>query len=120
MHEVKLSTFIFTLIFSIAYYFYLWRKTVKEEFDIYDVLMLSMLGTVPGVFVYFPKYSYLIAETIGVEYPFVVMFGILFMVLFIMLIRVISIIHKISNDNIMLIQKIALIDFDLKNCKKNY
>ena len=59
------------------------RKTMQGKFDLYDFLMLSMVAIIPAGFTLFPTLAYLVSHLTGVVFPFVVMFGALFLVVFV-------------------------------------
>lgn len=116
MHVISKNTYFFTTIFSIIYFLYLLKKTSENKFDFYDLIMLSMVGVIPSFFIFFQHTSILFADLLGVAFPFVVMFGLLFIALFLIIIRVMSVIHQLKLDNILLIQEVGLINSELKRC----
>ena len=109
MHTITLQTLITVAIFAFGYMFFMIRKTARRQLDIYDLIMLSTVAIVPGVFVAFPKVAYWIAKIAGVEFPFVVMFGILFAFLFFFVHRLTVKLHRLESDNRLLIQEISLL-----------
>ncbi len=115
MHTITLQTLIFVAIFASGYMVFMVRKTAHQQLDIYDLIMLSAVAIVPGVFVVFPRTAYWISEIAGVEFPFVVMFGILFAVIFVFVHRLTVKLHHLESDNRLLIQEISLLKQSLEH-----
>jgi len=109
MHTITIQTLTSVAIFAFGYMFFMFRKTARQELDLYDLVMLSAVAIVPGIFVAFPKVGYWIAGIVGVEFPFVVMFGLLFAILFIFVHRLTVKMHNLESDNLLLIQEISLL-----------
>ena len=109
MNTVAIKTVIFITIFANGYLFFIIRKTARRQLDIYDLVMLSTVAIIPIVFVAFPRFSYLLADVAGVGFPFVVMFGMLFAILFTFIHRLTVKIHCLELDSRMLIQELSLL-----------
>ena len=75
----------------------------------YDLVMLSTVAIVPGIFVAFPTIAFWLSNIAGVRFPFVVMFGILFTFLFVFVHRLTIKLHILEVDNRLLIQEISLL-----------
>ncbi|MEQ8969653.1 MAG: DUF2304 domain-containing protein [Coleofasciculus sp. C1-SOL-03] len=103
------QTIIFVSIFIIGYLFILIKKTIKNTIDLYDLLLLSSLAIFPGLFVFAPRFVENLAHLIGVEFPFVILFGSLFVCVFIYLYRLIIKVNKQDKLNLLLIQEISLL-----------
>ena len=99
----------FVAIFAFGYLLFTIRKTARQQLDIYDLVMLSAVAIVPGIFVAFPEIAYWFATIVGVEFPFVVMFGLLFAILFIFVHRLTVKLHRLESDNRLLIQETSLL-----------
>ena len=70
--------------------------------------MLSTVAIFPLAAVVFPEIAIELAELAGVGFPFVVMFGVLFAILFIFIHRLTVKIHSLESDNRLLIQELSL------------
>lgn len=100
--------------FALIYMVVLLRKTLQGRFDLYDFLMLSMVAIIPAGFALFPKLAYLISHLTGVVFPFVVMFGALFLVVFAFMHNITARLHKLERQNWALIQEQSLLTLELK------
>ncbi|GLR88766.1 DUF2304 domain-containing protein [Bradyrhizobium iriomotense] len=103
--------------FAFIYMLALLRKTLKGKFDLYDFLMLSMVAILPAGFALFPSLAYLISHLTGVVFPFVVMFGALFLVVFVFMHNMTERLHKLEQQNWSLIQEQSLLALELKRQK---
>jgi hypothetical protein len=121
MYTIAIKTVMLIAIFAIGYMFFIVRKTARRQLDIYDLVMLSMVAIIPFVFVLFPQFAYWLSNIAGVEFPFVVMFGMLFAILFIFIHRLTVKIHRLELDSRMLIQELSLLrqTFDSIDDNKN-
>ena len=109
MHTITIKTVTLISFFAIGYMFFISRKAARRELDIYDLVMLSAVAIVPVICVAFPQVSSWLAKIAGVEFPFVVMFGMLFAVLFIFIHRLTVKIHRLESDSRLLIQELSLL-----------
>ena len=109
MHAISANTILVVVAFAALYMVFTIRKTAHQQLDLYDFAMLSMVALVPGAFVVFPRFAYWLAAVAGVEFPFVVMFGTLFAVLFVFVHRLTVRIHRLESDNRLLIQELGLL-----------
>jgi len=109
MPTTSLHTLIFVATFACWYLFFTARKTARQQLDLYDLVMLSMVAVIPALFVFFPDLAYNLANIAGVGFPFVIMFGALFAVLFIFVHRLTVKLHRLENDNRLLIQEVSLL-----------
>jgi hypothetical protein len=100
--------------FALIYMLMLLRKTLQGKFDLYDFLMLSMVAILPAAFALFPRFAYLISHLTGVVFPFVVMFGALFLVIFVFMHKVTERLHRLERQNWALIQEQSLLALELR------
>lgn len=100
--------------FAFIYMLVLLRKTLQGKFDLYDFLMLSMVAILPASFALFPRLANLISHLTGVVFPFVVMFGALFLVVFVFMHNITERLHKLERQNWDLIQEHGLLALELK------
>jgi hypothetical protein len=96
-------------VFALWYLLHTIRKTGRQQLDLYDLAMLSMVAIVPSAFTFFPSLAYWLASIVGVAFPFVVMFGVLFAVLFLFVHRLTVKLHLLERDNRLLIQELSLL-----------
>lgn len=113
MHTINANTLIAIGLFALAYLAFIARKTARQQLDLYDFAMLSTVAVVPAAFVFWPGLAYWLAETAGVAFPFVVMFGALFLILFLFVYRMTAKIHRLERDNLLLIQEVSLLRMEL-------
>ena len=109
MYNISLQTIIVVAVFALGYLLFTIRKTARQQLDIYDLFMLSTVAIVPSIFVAFPRIAHWLANIAGVEFPFVLMFGMLFAILFIFVHRLTIKLHLLELDNRLLIQEISLL-----------
>lgn len=109
MQTVNSHTLFFIAFFALAYLFFIARKTARQQLDLYDFVMLSMVAVVPAIFTFWPNIAYWLASLAGVAFPFVIMFGALFLILFLFVFRLTVHMHKLENDNLLLLQEISLL-----------
>lgn len=113
MHTINTNTLIAIGLFALAYLAFIARKTARQQLDLYDFVMLSTVAVVPAVFVFWPGLAYWLAEIAGVAFPFVIMFGALFLVLFLFVYRMTAKMHRLERDNLLLIQEVSLLRMEL-------
>lgn len=109
MHLTTVQTIFVIVLFAIAYMTFIIRKTAHRQLDLYDLVMLSTVAIVPTFFALFPRISHQMAQAMGVEFPFVVMFGLLFAILFVFIHRLTVKIHKLEADSRLLVQELSLL-----------
>lgn len=119
MH-LSLQTVFIVSLFALCYLYFTVRETAKQKLDIYDLIMLSAVAIIPLVFVLFPMFSDWVAKVSGVAFPFVVMFGILFVILFILIHRLTAKIHQLECCNRLLIQEVSLMQAEISKILDNY
>jgi hypothetical protein len=105
--------------FAVVYMLILLRKTLQGRFDLYDFLMLSMVAIIPAGFALFPRLTYWLTQLSGVGFPFVVMFGALFLIVFIFMHNMTARLRKLERQNGMLIQEQGLLSLKLKTKENN-
>lgn len=109
MYTISLQTITLVTVFAFCYLVFITRKTARQQLDLYDLVMLSTVAIVPGIFVAFPTIAFWLSNIAGVRFPFVVMFGILFGFLFVFVYRLTIKLHILEVDNRRLIQEISLL-----------
>jgi hypothetical protein len=100
--------------FAFIYLLAILRKTARQELDLYDFFMLSMVALLPALFTFVPAFALWIARLSGVVFPFVIMFGALLAVLFILVHRLTSKVHKLERQSRLLVQEISLVRMELE------
>ena len=105
--------------FAVVYMLILLRKTLQGKFDLYDFLMLSMVAIIPAGFALFPRLTYWLTQLSGVGFPFVLMFGVLFLVVFVFLHNMTARLHKLERQNGVLIQEQSLLLLELRTKENN-
>lgn len=102
-------TVVIVSVFALGYLYFTARKTARQQLDIYDLVMLSAVAIMPSAFVLFPEFAEYLSRLAGVGFPFVIMFGALFAILFIFVHRLTAKIHRLEHDNRLLIQELSLL-----------
>jgi hypothetical protein len=108
------KTFLIVGLFALIYLIAILRKTARQELDLYDFFMLSMVALLPAVFTFAPALAKWVAEITGVAFPFVVMFGMLLAVLFIIIHRLTTKVHKLEHQSRLLVQEVSLVRMELE------
>ena len=108
MHAISAKTTVLVVVFAICYLLYTARKTARQQLDLYDFVMLSTVAIVPAAFVLHPELAYWLAGIAGVEFPFVIMFGMLFAILFVFIHRLTVKLHHLERVNRLLVQEISM------------
>ena len=106
---LKLQTVLIIMVFVFVYLSVLFRKTVKGAIDLYDFFMLSTVAILPAILALFPNFTFTISQWIGVGLPFVVIFGGLFLVIFVFLHRITEKVHLLEKRTRLLVQENALL-----------
>lgn len=109
MHAVSHETIGVILLFAAVYLVIILRKTGRSQLDLYDLVMLSTVATLPVLFALFPGFNYYISLFTGVKFPFVVLFGLLLAVIFLFINRLTARLHKLERDNRLLVQELSLL-----------
>ncbi len=117
MHTVSIRTSILVISFICGYMFLIIRKTTLRQLDLFDLLMLSAVAVIPGAFTLFPRFAEWSAEITGVKFPFVVMFGALFAILFVFTHRLTIKANKLESENRLLTQELSLLKQTLESVK---
>jgi hypothetical protein len=108
-HDPNPQTVILVGLFALAYMVTLLRKTARHQLDLYDFFMLSTVAILPALLVLMPSISDWIAVISGVTFPFVVMFGLLFVFIFIIMHRMTIKLHRLENQNNLFVQELSLL-----------
>ena len=115
MQTINRNTYLFIALFAAAYLTFIARKTARQELDLYDFVMLSMVAVVPAAFTFCPWIAFWVAGIVGVAFPFVAMFGALFLILFLFVHRLTMQVHKLEKNNHLLIQEVGLLRHELSS-----
>lgn len=113
MHTINTNTYLLIAFFAIAYLSFIASKTARQQLDLYDFVMLSMVAVVPATFTFWPNIANWLADLAGVVFPFVIMFGALFLILFLFVYRLTVHMHKLEKDNLLLLQEVSLLRMEL-------
>lgn len=113
------ETLTFVLAFLVLYLFFLLKNTLRNKIDLFDLILLSTVALIPAGFVFFSDIAYKLADLIGVAFPFVLLFGSLFFLIFVCLYRLIKRINMLTYKNINLIQELSLLKNELDQKTEN-
>jgi hypothetical protein len=102
------QTIFFIWTFFFIYVFALLKGALKNILDVFDFFLLSMVPLVPCIFVTFPRTTQKLSQLMGVEFPFVVLLGILHLVLFWLVFRLLKRTNTLQKNIVELTQALAL------------
>jgi hypothetical protein len=108
-HPPSPATVTFVVLFAIVYIALLVRNALRDELDLYDLLLLSAVGAVPLAFVLFPAAAEELSGLVGVQFPFILLFGGLLFLTFIGLYRLLHAFAKLNREVRTLSQELALL-----------
>jgi hypothetical protein len=108
-HPPAPATVTFVVLFAIVYIAILFRNAIRDELDLYDLTLLSAVGAVPLAFVVFPVWAEELSRLVGVQFPFILLFGSLFLFAFLGLYRLLHAYAKLSRQVRTLSQEVALL-----------
>jgi hypothetical protein len=111
----SIQLFAIILVFGVAYTYHVVQKLRCREVDLYDFVLLLSVAAIPLLFTGWPNFTAFVGEVFGVALPLTVMFGLLFVSVFVILHRSLSRIHRLETRVIALTQEIALIDDRVAN-----
>jgi hypothetical protein len=117
-YEPTSETEIFIAIFLVAYMWILLRQTVRRSLDVYDFLLLSAVAIVPGGLVFFPGLASRVARLIGVEFPLAIIFGALFLIVFVFLYRLVVRANLQSGATTTIVQDAGLLRLEVEELQK--
>ena len=96
--EVNQSTQLFIAFFSlIVILFFLWELAMLK-IELSDFLFLSSLSILPSIFGFFPIFTKNMASFLGIEFPFLLLFGSLVLILFMVVYRLIKKIRNLEKE----------------------
>ena len=96
--EVNQSTQLFIGTFAIVVIFFFLWELASLKIELSDFLFLSTLAVVPIIFGFFPGFSKKLASILGIEFPFILLFGTLILVLFLLFYRLIRKVRDIERE----------------------
>ena len=108
-HFVNPSTIVFVALFFFLYGGYFFHKVMQRKLDVYDFFMLSTVGLIPTCFVLFPGVVLGATHLIGIKFPFLLLFGALFVILFIISYSVIRRVNTLSQKLINVVQEVGIL-----------
>jgi hypothetical protein len=108
----------FLAAFAGAYFLYVARKLRRRAVDLYDFPLLLALGIVPLLFAAWPPVQDFVRRFFGVALPLTVMFGLMFVAVFLILHRLISRVNALESKLTRAVQEIGLLDQQLRAAKR--
>lgn len=109
------QTVVAVAVFCVVYLAFLLRQTIRGRLDLYDFMSLSAVAVIPSAFVFVPGFAQAVGTLLGVEFSFVVMFGALFVVLFMSIHKLTVHVHELEVRNRELIQALALLEQEVRS-----
>ncbi|MCM2328663.1 MAG: DUF2304 domain-containing protein [Lysobacter sp.] len=113
-HPLSPATITFVVVFAIVYMAVLLRNAIRDELDLYDLVLLSAVGAIPLAFVLLPALAEEASLLIGVQFPFILLFGGLFLFAFLGLYRLLHAYAKLHRQVRVLTQEVALLSSRLE------
>ncbi len=112
-HFATTQSLVVTGIFLLLYIGFLLHKTINGRLDLYDLVFLSAVAVLPAAFLFLPNLALAVSRLFGVAFPFVALFSILFVLIFIFMHRL-----TVQNDFLqrrtrLLVQEIGLLQQEL-------
>jgi hypothetical protein len=107
--QPTVPTVVFMTAFLVVYGAILLRNAVRNRMDLYDVMLLATVAIVPSCFVYFPGLVVWATRLVGVEFPFLLLFGGLFVVVFGYLHRLVLMANHQRRTVLVLTQELGLL-----------
>ena len=77
--------------------FFLW-ELAKLKIEISDFVFLSTLSIIPSIFGFFPHFTKSMSLVLGIEFPFILLFGSLVLILFMIVYRLIRKIRRLERE----------------------
>lgn len=102
-------------------FLYLWalmRRAISGRFDLYHIAMLAAVVLLPVGFVLFPRFVYRLSQSVGVAFPFVLLFASLFVSMFLYMHRVTSELNRATLRTRRLTQEIAILGAQIEAIRK--
>lgn len=109
IHPPSAATITFVVLFAIVYIAVLFRNAIRDELDLYDLTLLSAVAAVPLGFVLFPVTAERISLLVGIQFPFILLFGALLFFAFLGLYRLLHGYAKLNRQVRLLSQEVALL-----------
>ncbi len=117
------ETLITIVLFAVLYIWFLLYKTSTSTLDVYDLVILSTAAVLPISFILVPGFWHFLSNKIGVAFPFVLLFGILIVIIFITIHRLLVKLYDLKSKYVFLIQELGLLkqkqsskESETKNC----
>lgn len=116
--EPSWQTLVFITVFMVVYEALLIQRATRNVIDIFDLFILSLVALVPAGFAYFPHLAAYLARLVGVTFPFLLLFGFLFVVVFAYLYHVIVKLNHQQRHMTAMVQELTLLRDDLERHRR--
>lgn len=107
-HFLSTQTKFLLLAIVLFYFATILYKAIRARIDIYDLLLLASLGIFVMAFAIFPDAILWITKIVGIQFPFLLLFGGLIFILFIGMFRMLEKITEMESKITTLTQELAL------------
>lgn len=118
-YHPNIQTVIFISIFLLVYLFILIRNAIRNVIDLYDLLLLATVAIIPAIFVFSPGFVSTLSQLLGVAFPLTILFGTLFIIVFIYLYRIIIKINSSNKREVALIQELGLLKKEIQETRNS-
>jgi len=86
-HAPSPVTTTFIVVFLAVYLVILVRNAAREQIDVYDFILLTAVAAIPAIFTLLPEETWKLTQALGLEFPFLLMFGGIMLVAFVLMWR---------------------------------
>ncbi len=118
-HFLSPNTVVALIVFLVVYETYLLKKVSHSKLDLFDFFILSSVAILPVLFSMFPGVMILLSRQLGIEFPFLILFGSIFLVVFIFMYAVVRRLYMLERKLITLAQEKAIIIEELNRKLKS-
>ena len=113
MYVMSFNATVFIVSFSLLYLVVVVRRIASSRLGPEDALLLSTLALVPIAYVLFPHYVSAVTRLVGVEFPFLLMFGFFHFITFVLIDRVLKGVAQHQKNITILSQEVGLLRGEL-------
>ena len=100
--------------FSLIYLAFLFNRTIRGKLDLYNLFFLSLIAILPFLVVFFSEQAQWISDRVGVKFPFVLLFSLLLLIVFIFMHRLTVRMHRLETDSRSIIQELGYLRAEIE------
>lgn len=107
------------VVFLVLYFIVLFRRALQAKLDLIDFFSLFSVAAVPGFFALFPGIFAWASSLIGIQFPFVLLFGILFLILFLFSYSLVRRLNNLQTKVSNVTQELGLAELEIRRLKES-